>query len=149
MALSRRDSAARHEVPGLGFGHFRGPEGAPADEAPSEYPEMAVAPSRLLALGCIFRVNPGLSSHGPLGRRPDPTRSQSLENVQTPSQVLRAWLRSYCPSETKYILRAERVELYNSPFGARIALNRPSEAPCNRVGSGLESDSKSNPWNRK
>src|ERR1700722_5466273 len=52
------------------------------------YPEMPVAPSGLLTSGCVSQgkpwVNPGLSSHGPLGRDPTYPHPSSREDVQTP-----------------------------------------------------------------
>jgi hypothetical protein len=58
------------------------PGGRPLTRRRGTYPEMPVAPSGLLSLGAFPRVNPGLISHGPLGRRPDPTHTQALGNVQ-------------------------------------------------------------------
>jgi hypothetical protein len=50
----------------------------------------------------IPRVNPGLSFHGPLGRRPDTTQIRAFGKCPN-CRALRARLRSHRPSGTKTI----------------------------------------------
>jgi hypothetical protein len=79
------NSCLRPEGPGklspgftLGFGYNTlGPEGAPADDAPTNPSRNAGAPSGLITLKRVTRVNPGLGSPDPSGHR---NHAQHLEN---------------------------------------------------------------------
>jgi hypothetical protein len=58
--------------------------------------------------GAFPRVNPGLSSRGPLGRRPDPTQPQALGKWPNSTQALRA-------STLTLSLRDKKIRLIEEP----------------------------------
>src|ERR1700721_2987645 len=65
-----RPEGSEELSPGFTLGFWfnaRGPEGAPADEAPRKYPEMAVAPSGLPTLGCVSQAKPLAKLSWPVG----------------------------------------------------------------------------------
>jgi hypothetical protein len=88
LSVEGDSQARRAEKPSPGFSlgfWFRAEalKGAPADEAPRNiYPEMPVAPSGLLTLGCLSQGKPWAELSWPVGPK---TRTQALGNVPNSS----------------------------------------------------------------
>ena len=79
---------------------------------PREIPLGLAAPDHTVPYGTVLSRDtfPGTSCLATIVlslRDADLPEVLALSNVQTPLQALRAWLRSCCPSGTKYILLVE------------------------------------------